>query len=153
MSVREAERVARSIATERVRKPELMVDPEVNMMEQKLAEALGTRVHIERKQQGGKITIDFFSNDDLQTILSVVEHSEKRDVHEAFHRFEAAKNQALGQSPDAQGETVNSEISVTEAVQEVATEAQDEAVDDRTPDEVNKSEEDTDLYNIKNFSV
>lgn len=157
MSVREAERVARSIATERVRKPELMVDPEVNMMEQKLAEALGTRVHIERKQQGGKITIDFFSNDDLQTILSVVEHAEKRDVHEAFHRFEA-RNESQAQSDKPQVDTLaqmQSETSTTEEVntEVVPAETLAQELDDRTPDEVNKSEEDTDLYNIKNFSV
>lgn len=161
MSVREAERVARSIATERVRKPELMVDPEVNMMEQKLAEALGTRVHIERKQQGGKITIDFFSNDDLQTILSVVEHSEKRDVHEAFHRFEAAKTKAIGERLEAKENTENVSVALeaSEIVSEphMETEAnmepEPDVLDDRTPEEVDKSEEDTDLYNIKNFSV
>ena len=44
----------------------------------------------------------------------------------------------------------SSEI-VTESV--IETETNDEVLDDRTPEEVDKSEEDTDLYNIKNFSV
>ncbi len=140
MSVREAERVARSIATDRVRKKELMQDPEVHEMESKLAEALGTRVHIERKENGGKITIDFFSNDDLHSILSVVEHAEKKNPHEALNRFDATQAQI----------TPVGELSADSTT--VATEpAQDVMVDDRGVEE--KEESDDDLYNIKNFSL
>lgn len=136
MSVREAERVARSIATDRVRKKELMQDPEVHEMESKLAEALGTRVHIEKKENGGKITIDFFTNDDLHSILSVVEHAEKKNPHEALNRFDAAQVEA---SP------------VAETMEQVAEPVQDTMVDDRAVEE--KEESDDDLYNIKNFSL
>lgn len=140
MSVREAERVARSIATDRVRKKELMQDPEVHEMESKLAEALGTRVHIERKENGGKITIDFFSNDDLHSILSVVEHAEKKNPHEALNRFDATQPQI----------TPVGELAIDSTA--VATEpAQDTMVDDRGVEE--KEESDDDLYNIKNFSL
>lgn len=136
MSVREAERVARSIATDRVRKKELMQDPEVHEMESKLAEALGTRVHIEKKENGGKITIDFFTNDDLHSILSVVEHAEKKNPHEALNRFDATQVQT---SP------------AVETSEQVVEQVQDTMVDDRAVEE--KEESDDDLYNIKNFSL
>lgn len=136
MSVREAERVARSIATDRVRKKELMQDPEVHEMESKLAEALGTRVHIEKKENGGKITIDFFTNDDLHSILSVVEHAEKKNPHEALNRFDAAQVEV---SP------------VAETMEQAVGPVQDTMVDDRAVEE--KEESDDDLYNIKNFSL
>src|SRR3989344_1261820 len=35
-------------------------------------EMLGTRVHIERKESGGQIKIDYFSTDDLRTILDLI---------------------------------------------------------------------------------
>jgi ParB family chromosome partitioning protein len=74
MTVREAEMSARKIATDRIRKVERMPDPEMTELEEKLAHTFGTRVHIERKEKGGKITIDFFSNEDLQTILAAMEN-------------------------------------------------------------------------------
>lgn len=67
LSVRETERIARTIAIERVRKPEYKQrDPLVVEAEQKLMETLGTRVIIDN----GSITIKFFSNDDLSNILN-----------------------------------------------------------------------------------
>ncbi|HWA31906.1 MAG TPA: ParB/RepB/Spo0J family partition protein [Candidatus Paceibacterota bacterium] len=75
MTVREAERIARKIAYERVRKKELMADPEITELEEEFQEKLGTRVHIERKESGGQIKIDFFSADDLRTILSLINAS------------------------------------------------------------------------------
>jgi len=65
LSVREAERAARSIATERAR---ASLDPETRSLQQKLENALGTRVHIERKGPKGKISIEFFSEEELLSI-------------------------------------------------------------------------------------
>lgn len=74
MTVREAERISRSIAFERARKKDLMKDPALADMEEKLQEALGTRVYIERREKGGKILIDFFSYDDLADIISLLKN-------------------------------------------------------------------------------
>ncbi|MBP6912026.1 MAG: ParB/RepB/Spo0J family partition protein, partial [Candidatus Pacebacteria bacterium] len=162
LSVREAERIARTIATDRVRKKELAPDPVTSSMEMKLAEALGTRVHIERKENGGKVIIDFFSNEDLQVILSIMESSEKRDIHEALNRFETRKlesqflNNAENSSlPKETGSIIediptNTSADISEHTDETI---EPEDLDDRTPEEIDKSEEDTDLYNIKNFSL
>jgi len=72
LTVREAESVARKIAFERVRKHNSDVDPDLMAIENKLKESLGTQVRIERKEKGGKITIDFFSDEDLQSILDIM---------------------------------------------------------------------------------
>ena len=71
LTVREAEGIARRIAFDRVRKKEKMYDPDIVAMEQRLTEALGTRVEIETKEVGGKLVIDFFSDDDLRSILAI----------------------------------------------------------------------------------
>jgi len=72
MNVRDAELAARKIAIERVRKFNAALDPEICAMEEKFAQSLGTRVKIEKKENGGKLTIEFFSNDDLEDILNML---------------------------------------------------------------------------------
>jgi ParB family transcriptional regulator, chromosome partitioning protein len=72
MNVRDAELAARKIAIERVRKFNAAVDPEICALEEKFAESLGTRVRIEKKENGGKLMIEFFSNDDLEDILNLL---------------------------------------------------------------------------------
>lgn len=66
LNVRDSEQVARRVATERIRKLDLT--PELLLLERELTEKLGTRVRIEKKDQGGKVLIDFFSVDDLAQI-------------------------------------------------------------------------------------
>lgn len=72
LSVREAEQYARKIAVDKVRKKEYVPDPEISDMESKLTEKLGTRVSIERKDFGGRVTIDFFTKDDLRNLLTLI---------------------------------------------------------------------------------
>ena len=73
ITVREAERMARKIAFDRVRKKEFMPDPELLEIEEEFQEKLGTRVHIDRKELGGQIKIDFFSTEDLRNILESIQ--------------------------------------------------------------------------------
>lgn len=79
MNVREAETAARKIAIERVRRVKSDIDPEICALEEKFAEALGTRVVIEKKESGGKLMIDFFSNDDLQEILNLMQQKNNQE--------------------------------------------------------------------------
>lgn len=73
LTVREAEALSRRMAQERVRNREYLVDPRILNLETQLAEKLGTRVHIEKRgEKGGKITIDFFSDEDLAGLLSSI---------------------------------------------------------------------------------
>lgn len=69
MTVREAEGIARRIAYDKVRKKDRFFDPDIAEIEGSLAETLGTRVHIEKREVGGKISIDFFSYEELQSIM------------------------------------------------------------------------------------
>jgi ParB family chromosome partitioning protein len=87
LTVREAEAIARRIAYDRVRKKERAFDPELVELEEKLTESLGTRVQIERKDQGGRLVIDFFSNSDLQSILDLVKSNQPKKPTEMMDRF------------------------------------------------------------------
>lgn len=133
ISVREAERIARRIAVDKVRKKQLIPNTELLQIEQKLQESLGTRVHIEPREQGGKITIDYFTPEDLEGIMNVIEH---KGPIETIKEFFTPKD------------------TITEEV--IPEDHKDAMVmlDDRDKEEVVKSEEDIDdLYNIKNFSL
>ncbi len=132
ITVREAEKLARKIAYDRVRKKEFMPDPEITELEEEFQEKLGTRVHIDRKELGGQIKIDFFSTEDLRTILDLIKKSEieKKPI-------EMLENHINHISQENKGKT---EIDNSE-----------EALDDRTQDEI--KQDDAELYNISNFSI
>ncbi|MCA9354489.1 MAG: ParB/RepB/Spo0J family partition protein [Candidatus Kaiserbacteria bacterium] len=70
LSVREVERIVRKIATDKVRKKNpLEFDESLIEFEKKFTETLGTRVQIQKTDFGGKLTIDYFSEEDLEAIL------------------------------------------------------------------------------------
>src|SRR3989338_9177739 len=81
LPVRAAERIARSIAQERVHKHHRK-SPEMVKLEKSLTETLGTRVIIETNAEGGRLLIDFFSPDDLQQLVAtlVAEQKEKESL-------------------------------------------------------------------------
>ncbi len=71
LTVRESERIARRIATDKARKQDL--SPELIGLEKELTETLGTRVQIEqRSKNGGKVHIDYFSPEDLKRLLDML---------------------------------------------------------------------------------
>jgi ParB family chromosome partitioning protein len=135
ITVREAERLARKIAYDRVRKKEFMPDPEITELEEEFQEKLGTRVHIDRKETGGQIKIDFFSTEDLRTILDLINKSSSEKNPAEMLENHIAKN-------NLQNSEVVGDATSLESI---------EAVDDRSKDEI--KEDDANLYNISNFSV
>ena len=139
MTVRDSEKAARRIAIDRVRKKEYLPDPEILEMEEKLQETLGTRVHIEKNENGGYITIDFFTQDDLRTIFDVFKSNNVKSRNEMFNKFLSSKEQEQKQAPNV--------------TQDISGETDLFLIDDRDDDEIKKTEEDVDLYNIKNFSI
>ncbi len=156
ITVREAERIAREIAKERVRNRTLLPDPEIEEIQNKLQESLGTRVHIDRKNEGGKITIDFFSNEDLRTILEVIE---SKGIVSGTNMLERhiAKSEGVF-TPSNESFVLNDEAPQEPSVAETVPRGEDVAdetqmLDDRSKDELEKSEEDADLYNVSNFSI
>ncbi|MFA5124552.1 MAG: ParB/RepB/Spo0J family partition protein [Patescibacteria group bacterium] len=71
MSVREAEKAAKVIVVKRnLRK--VSFDPETKQMEEDLASALGTKIEIRRHGGVGQITIKFFSNEELRSIVNKI---------------------------------------------------------------------------------
>lgn len=126
ITVREAERLARKIAYDRVRKKEFMPDPEITELEEEFQEKLGTRVHIDRKELGGQIKIDFFSTEDLREILELINKS------------------SIEKRPE---QMMENHINKTEA----GMENTEMPIDDRSKEEIKA--DDADLYNISNFSV
>jgi ParB family chromosome partitioning protein len=69
LTVREAESLSRRVATERIRNKTKYLDPQIIELEKSFTESLGTRVRIEKGKEGGTVTIDFFSPDDLRGLL------------------------------------------------------------------------------------
>ncbi len=77
ISVREVERLARKVAQDKVRKQKWKdTDPELIAKEQEFTDALGTRVQIAKTDYGGKITIDYFSEEDLTKLLAMMKTGE-----------------------------------------------------------------------------
>lgn len=87
LTVRDAESIARKVAVDKVRKKHYEFDPEIAEMEGQLSESLGTRVQIDKKDVGGRVMIDFFSNDDLRKILEIVHSNEKKNPHDMLDNY------------------------------------------------------------------
>lgn len=179
LTVREAEAIARRVAYDKVRKKEYAIDPEIVEMEEKLAQSFGTRVKIERKETGGKVMIDFFSNDDLREILNILEANkgvEPKDPNSVLNRHiesvlaKRKENQIQVNSQENILPTSVPEqaVAISEAtplaiatpstvsveVAELPEIAPEQAIDDRPKEEITKAEEtDDELYSVKNFSI
>lgn len=73
LSVREVEHLGRQIATDKVRKKSWKdLEPELKEIEKSFSETLGTKVQIAKTDYGGRVVIDYFSQEDLNQILRVV---------------------------------------------------------------------------------
>jgi len=172
ITVREAEKLARKIAYNRVRKKEYMPDPELVELEEEFQDKLGTRVHIERSETGGQVKIDFFSADDLRDILSLIQKGDEEkgvgallDKHISSGDLEkiAEENSASAVDP----KEIPKEINVSEALNppddglgksesdgDPFSNYQKEEVEKVfKPEKIKKEEDNSDLYNISNFSL
>jgi len=148
LSVRDAERLARRIAVDRVRNKAYLVDPEIVEMEEKLQKALGTRVRVDRRENGGQITIDFFSPEDLNMIVDLLKSSEGKSPTEMMERYIASQEQEQNQAQNQEQDQNQNQETVNEIEVDLI-----ESLDDSTAEEAEKIEEEVDLYNIKNFSI
>lgn len=169
MTVREAENLGRKVAQDKVRKQQYIKDPNILEIENSLGEKLGTRVHVEKRDVGGVIKIDFFSYDDLETIAAQINkanisETERNKLSEKLKKAMGSMTAAvaavvptvantgeIAEVKEEEVEKVNNEL----AGVEVDAEAKDVLVDDRGVEEVKKDEDttDDDLYNIKNFTI
>src|SRR5262249_35119794 len=121
--VRIVEQIARSIAVDKLRKRDKT--PKMLDIEKSLTETLGTRVLIENRPSGGRLTIEFFSEEDLSHIVAAL-------------AAEAAKKGVA--MPD---------------LPQVAAVAAPEAPETASPETVpapEPAQPEEDLYSVKNFS-
>lgn len=137
MTVREAERVGRKIAYDKVRKKERQYAPEIVSLEEEVGEILGTRVYIEPKEVGGNIRIDFFSDEDLQNILAMIRRSREGAAVLAPVALAAAGEAPLPAEPAAAPAPEDAQI----------------LRDDVPPAEAARAENDDDLYAVGGFTV
>ena len=140
LTVREAESLSRRVATEKIRNKEKYLDPQIIEMEKNFTESLGTRVRIEKNKEGGTVTIDFFSPDDLRTLLekmSQVRGPERNKIQDTITKQIPNSNIQTEQN----AETINQSPTTN-----------NQFPDDRAPADIEK-EENEELYSLKNFSI
>jgi len=154
MTVRETEKIARQIAFERARKFDDAMRPEIIEMQEKLSEALGTRVSIERKAKGGKIHIDFFDEVNLRDIAEQIKHSLENKTGEAGNATEALSNAIpVAIAAEEIVSEASSEPLPTEAENPISKEEEKQNLDDRSKEEVKLAEEEEENYNLDNFTI
>lgn len=124
VTVREAERAARNIAVERARRPLKPADPEIALIEARLQELLGERVHVEQDVVGGRVLISYLTPADLKSIVEQLNPG-------------ALSDEALLE-PMSPEESESLEIPVAESAPVAA----------ETP-----KPDDSELYSISNFSI
>lgn len=137
LTVRDAENISRKIAVEKVRKVEKLADPEIIEWEQEVGNALGTRVHVEKKENGGRIHIDYFNEEDLKKIMMVINAS-KFNEEVNIPPIEPAMNTLEASTP----------IQNLDNVSTCEIESQEEL---NVPNY--NDEKDDDIYSVRNFSI
>ena len=129
LSVRDTESLARRSATDKVRHKALM-SPDLLSLEKQLSERLGTRVRIEKKDTGGKVTIDFFSPEDLTQLCLSLTKPES--------------------APSQTAPTVPAVAAMGTSESSALPEPQPEPMPEIVPKE---EPQDPELYSINNFSL
>ena len=146
LTVREAEAISRRIAYDKIRKKGATLDPETQELEERLTETLGTRVSIEKRENGGKILIDFFSNDDLRGILELIKTNQAKSATEMLERH--IENNPI---PPV-NEFIPKYVVDSTATEVTLDDLQN--MDDRPPEQIKVDENsDDEIYSIKNFSI
>lgn len=146
LTVREAERLARHHAEDRVRKKSVNFDPDLLELEERLTNDLGTRVQIERRALGGKITIDFLSSDELVKILKRLEQEEEE-------KNISPENTLSNEKEKPQPLNEKEEPIVPSKEESKEEEVNKENIPESSSEEPEKTSDDEDLYSVKNFTI
>ncbi len=77
-NVRQVENKVRELTVKK-QMDAVAIDPKILAMESELRGKLGTQVKIQRQGQGGKITIDFFSDEELEEIIHKMAQEKAKD--------------------------------------------------------------------------
>lgn len=169
LSVREVERITRKIATDKVRKRDWKhSDPTLIEIEKQFTETLGTRVQIMKTDYGGKLTIDYFSPEDLNKILLLVKQ-ERADgggrlataaIIEEMTESEEATNEIIEELTEntpleaADNNTVIENSEISESVPELNEVPEESIPPELSPEpEPQREADDNELYDLKNFGI
>jgi ParB family chromosome partitioning protein len=95
MTVRDAEKISRKIAYDKVRKKERMFNPEIVEWEEEVSSTFGTRVHIEPREVGGRIEIDYFDEESLRKIMEILRTREVARREAALAADEAVVEETI----------------------------------------------------------
>lgn len=147
LSVREVERIVRKIATDKVRKRDPNTfDTELIEIEKRFMETLGTRVQIQKTDYGGRLTIDYFAVEDLESMLARM----KADGIEMKHSPAAKDTQlaALVLNTPLAMPTENAIEPETESANELTAERRVEEIMSDTDEEIM-----TDVGTVENLST
>jgi len=155
MTVRDAEKISRKIAYDKVRKKERMYDPDIVELEEEAANILGARVMIESREKGGKIEIDFIDDEDLRRILATlsagnslqaISNIEQQSQADLAKDFEAAYR--LPENEESSNENLNENLNSP-------TDYNGDGLSDEFPEDktVSENKDDEDLYSVKNFTI
>jgi ParB family transcriptional regulator, chromosome partitioning protein len=162
MTVREAERIARGVAVERVRKHDQT--PELKDLEKQLNQAFGTRVFIEKKEQGGKVVIDFFNVEDVRNLIDLLNHAQEaqrrshtttsvhsyNSVKEMMNELSAATPLSAIEPQSAPLQSAAAEKDIAAGIPPAIVHGADAPIDDSSTSDIRDDEE---IYSIKNFSI
>lgn len=114
LTVRQAEATAKSLVGKGPQKRQSTsaysshkaIDPEIAALQAQLSDTLGTSVSIDAKDEGGKLTIDFFSRQDLQKILDLVDRQDNtRSITEVPHTTAGAPESLVHEERGSQVNT------------------------------------------------
>jgi ParB family chromosome partitioning protein len=143
LTVRDSENIARRIAVEKVRKKEYLFAPDVLDMERELSTALGTRVAIEPKEKGGKLSIDYMTEEDLRALFAAlharIEGKAEQQAQEKSLAPSSARSEDFSKELDAKPQN--------DSAQPVEDSA---PVDDRSEEEKKLDEN---AFNPNSFSI
>lgn len=137
VTVREAERAARNIAVDRARKQNPQTNPEVALLEARLQEFLGERVHVETDAVGGRVTISFLTPEELKGIVDQLRISSGEAA--------VISNEAFMEETAPISEVLASDAPAPEPVQEQTPAPAPVPAEPKT--------DDSDLYSINSFSL
>lgn len=73
LNVRQTEELVRKLSGEKTsRRTKRTQDPELKAIEEQLRQRLGTRVNLHKQSKGGKLTIYYYSTEELDSILDLI---------------------------------------------------------------------------------
>ncbi|MDD5463989.1 MAG: ParB/RepB/Spo0J family partition protein [Candidatus Moranbacteria bacterium] len=75
LTVRQAEEKTKEVSVKSYNRSK-SVDPEVKKLEEELVGMLGTKVRVNKSGDGGKIVIEYYSQEDLDSLLEKMSHSQ-----------------------------------------------------------------------------